>query len=141
MRARAVRLTTGPRWRRVALAIVAGEMLPILALILVVAIAGGGDADSRNAFAQRAGAWVGPIAGAISVFGLSIWAGRPVPQHAILQSAVIGIGIALVDASILASSGAGFRWLFVISNGGKIVAALAGGLVAARASWGFGSPL
>lgn len=115
-----------------ALAIVAGEMLPTLALILVIAIAGGGDADSRNAFAQRAGAWVGPIAGAIAAFGLSLWAGRPVPQHAILQSAVIGIDIALIDAAMLATSDAGFRWLFVISNGGKIVAALAGGLATAR---------
>lgn len=105
-------------------------MLPILALILVVAIAGGGDADSRNAFAQRAGTWVGPIAGAIAAFGLSIWAGRPVPQHALLQSAVIGIGIAFIDTSMLASSGAGFHWLFVISNGGRILAALAGGLLA-----------
>lgn len=123
---------SGPRWRRVALAIVAGEVLPILALILVVGIAGGADAPTRDAVTQRAGAWVGPVIGAIAAFALSIWAGRPAPQHAILQSAVIGIGIALVDASILASSGAGFRWLFVISNGGKIAAALLGGLVASK---------
>jgi hypothetical protein len=123
------------RWKRVAVAVLAGEMIPIVTLIAVVAVYGafirapGG--ESPEAFAERAGAWVGPVIGATCAFLLSQWAGHEAAR-AVAQGALIGLSLAVVDVALLVASGAPFRPLFLYSNLGKIIAGTLGGLSAHR---------
>jgi hypothetical protein len=100
------------RWRRVALAVVLGEVLPIVLLVLMVAahdIVQGPGAQSQKAFALAAGQWVGPAGGALTTFALGYWAGRPVPRLAIVQGLLIGLSVAFLDLAILAVLGASSR--------------------------------
>jgi len=70
--------TNGIRSGRIALATIAGELTPILLLVVVVLIyeTRGVDPQTRQAFAERVGMWLGPIAGAISTFGFGFLAAR-----------------------------------------------------------------
>jgi hypothetical protein len=123
------------RWARTGVAIGLGEALPILVLVAVIALYSAffapGQGLSPDAFARRAGRFVGPIAGAITAFGLSWWAcrGRTAPTR---QAALIGLGIANLDLIILLNAGETISPLVVLSNMGKIVAAILAGLLLAR---------
>ena len=123
------------RWRRIGLAVLAGEALPILLLVLLVMMYGAlvrrPGAPTPEVFAQHAGLWVGPIAGAVVAFGAAWWAGRA-SRAPVLQAVVIGAGIAILDLTILTVMGEPFRLLFWLSNAVKVVAALLGGILVAR---------
>ena len=116
-------------WRRVVAAVLLGEIVPILVLVAVIAVWGPADSGEVELFAARAGAWVGPIAGALTVFVVARWAGAN-SSRPLFQGTWIGVAVALTDSAILFSTGAPFAWLFVVSNGGKVVAGMAGGWAA-----------
>jgi hypothetical protein len=116
---------------RMLTAIVVGEALPIALLVAVVAVFGPDDPERASQFARSVGSWMGPVAGAAAVFGLSWWAGNG-SSHPALQGGLIGVAVALIDAGLLAAAGEGFARLFVVSNLGKIAAGLAGGGLAGR---------
>jgi len=120
-------------WGRSIIAVLLGEALPILALVTLVAVAGPADPTEAGEFARRAGAWVGPVGGALAVLGLSWWAGAK-SSRPVLQGAGIGLAVAALDLGILYSSGEPFQWLFVLSNSGKVIAGILGGWLAARAA-------
>ena len=125
--------TSGIRIGRIALATIAGELTPIVVLIVVVLIyeMKGVDPETRQAFADRAGMWIGPIVGAISTFGFAFWAARGTDrplQHGLL----VGVAVALLDAVLIFGSGAKFIPLFAASWTGKILAGVSAGVLAAR---------
>lgn len=124
----------GFRWPRVIVAIVAGELAPILVLFLATLVHAlrTGDPDPA-AYAARTGLWLGPAAGIACAFLLAAWAGRASPAAAVRQGAFVGVAIAMLDFGILALAGEPFRVLFLLSNAGKIAAAVAGGWLVARA--------
>lgn len=113
-------------WRRSSVAVLLGETIPIGALIAIVALVGPRDPEGAQAFAQTAGVWVGPIAGAFVVCALSFWAGSA-SSKPVRQGALIGTAVAIIDVALLASTGAPFALLFVVSNVGKILAGTLGG--------------
>jgi hypothetical protein len=117
---------------RTVAAILLGEILPILTLVLIVIAFGPADEAGSEAFANRAGAWVGPLVGALVTFLASRWAGG-VSSRPLLQGGVIGVGVAAIDLAILFGSGVPFAPLFAVSNGGKVLAGLLGGWMAGRA--------
>jgi hypothetical protein len=118
---------------RIALATIAGELTPILLLVMVVLVyeTRGVDAETRQAFAERAGMWIGPIAGAISTFGFGFWAARGTDRP-ILHGALVGVAVALLDAVLIFAPGAKFIPLFAVSWSGKILAGVLAGLIATR---------
>jgi hypothetical protein len=66
-------------------------------------------------------------------FLMSWWAGRPTPASAVKQGLIIGILLAVIDVLILlATDETPWHWLIIVSNGGKIVAGLLGGVVASQ---------
>ena len=111
-------------------AVVLGEVVPLLALVFVVAVWGPSDPAEAAEFARAAGAWVGPLAGALALLGLTYWAGRT-SSRPVLQGAAIGIVVAMIDFTILFMADEPFAWLFVVSNGGKVIAGVLGGWLAA----------
>lgn len=127
--------TRGIRIGRTALATIAAELTPILLLVIVVLIyeTKGVDAQTRQAFAERVGLWLGPIAGAISTFGFAFWAARPTGRPR-LHGAVVGVAVALLDAILIFAPGAKFMTVFAISWAGKILAGVVAGILAERRS-------
>lgn len=118
---------------RFIVAVLLGEALPVLVLVILVAIAGPADPTEAGEFARRAGAWVGPVGGALAVLVLTRWAGAA-SSRPVIQGAAIGLTVAALDLGILFSSEEPFQWLFVLSNGGKVIAGMVGGWLAARAA-------
>lgn len=120
---------------RIAAATIAGELTPILLLVVVVLLyeTGGVDPQTRQAFANRVGMWLGPIAGALATFGFGFLAARGTDRPR-RHGALVGVAVALLDALIILASGATFIPLFAASWAGKILAGAAAGLLAARQS-------
>jgi hypothetical protein len=118
---------------RIALATIAGELTPILLLVIVVLIyeTRGVDAQTRQAFAERVGMWLGPIVGAIATFAFGFWAARATDRP-LLHGTIIGIAVALLDAVLTMATGAKFIPLFAASWAGRFFAGVAAGLLAAR---------
>lgn len=125
--------TDGIRIGRIALATIAGELTPILLLVMVVLIyeTTGVDPQTRQAFADRVGTWLGPIAGAIATFGFGFLAARGTDRP-LLHGALVGVAVALLDVLIIFASGMKFIPLFAVSWAGKILAGVSAGLLAAR---------
>lgn len=117
------------------MAVLLGEAVPILLLVGVIALAGPADPDAASEFARRAGSWVGPVGGALTLLLVTWWAGRA-SRRPILQGALIGLAVALLDFGILVASGEPFQVLFIVSNVGKVLAGVVGGWLATRmAQW------
>ena len=118
---------------RIALATIAGELAPILLLVVVVLIyeTRGVDAQTRQAFAERVGMWLGPIAGAIATFGFGFLAARGT-ERPLLHGTLVGVAVALLDAVLTLATGAKFIPLFAASWAGKILAGVGAGLLATR---------
>ena len=77
-----------------------------------------------KASALLAGRWVGPGAGALTIFLLSRWAGRGLGARFVPQGAVIGRVLALIDFASLSSLGDAFQPLFIASNADKMLAVM-----------------
>jgi hypothetical protein len=123
-------------WLRVLIAIVLGEVLPLVILYLLVAlygvVANSPSLPSADAFAQSAGLWVGPIAGSIIAYIVSLWAGSETPAYAVPQALIIGLAIAAIDPGILVAMDVQMRPLDFASNAAKFFAAVFGGISASR---------
>lgn len=120
------------RWGRLAVGILAAELLLILSLVALVAILGPKEPGAAEEFAQKLGRWVGPIGGAlVSLLG-ALWVSRPLERGHVRHGVLLGLGLALLDAGLLAASQAPFEWIFVGSNLGKIVAGYLGGALAGQ---------
>jgi hypothetical protein len=120
------------RWIRLIAGAIAAEVLAILILILLVAIFGPRDQAQAQAYAQKLGPWVGPLAGVVLSFLGALWVSRGLTDGRLLHGFLFGLIYALVDVALLVAGKAPFMWLFVASDGGKLLAGVAGGLVAAR---------
>jgi hypothetical protein len=120
------------RWIRLILGAIAAEVLAILVLIAVVAIFGPRDQAQAQAYAEKMGQWVGPLAGIVLSFLGALWVSRGLTGGHLLHGFLFGLIYALVDVALLVAMQAPFMWLFVASDGGKLLAGIVGGLVAAR---------
>lgn len=125
--------TNGIRIGRIALATIAGELTPILLLVVVVLIyeTRGVDPQTRQAFAERVGMWLGPIAGAIATLGFGFLAARGTGRP-LLHGTLVGVAVGVLDAVLTLATGAKFIPLFAASWAGRVVAGVAAGLLAAR---------
>lgn len=123
----------GMNWKRLLAAFVVAELVPIAVLVAIIAIARPAHEDP-TAFANRVGSWVGPIGGALMAFVMARWLVRPLTAGRVRHGLALGILLAVLDAVLLVAGGQAFRWLFVLSNTGKIVAALCGA-IAAPQTW------
>lgn len=120
------------RWIKLIAGAIAAEVLAILILILLVAIFGPRDQAQAQAYAEKLGQWVGPLAGVVLSFLGALWVSRGLASGRLLHGFLFGLIYALVDVALLVAMQAPFMWLFVASDGGKLLAGIAGGLLAAR---------
>ena len=117
---------------RILIVAVTTEVLAVLVLVLLVALWGPPERTAAQAFAERLGYWVGPIAGfAFCLLG-AFWVARSLPDSHTMNGLVLGLVAAGIDIGILIVSGATFQPVFALSNVGRVIAGSIGGWVAAR---------
>ena len=120
---------------RLAVAVIAAEAVPILVLVAVVALFGPSNQVDATAFAERAGQWVGPIAGSICTFAAAAWVTRARDGWSgATLGLLVGVLVAAIDVALLIAAGAAFQWLFLASNGLRVVAGTIGGARGRRRS-------
>ena len=128
---------SGIHWRRVLLAAVMSEAAVILTLIAITvtysfAIAPGLSEADYNEFAQLAGYYVAPTAGALSTFLMVLWMARTLKSDFIANGVLVGIASVLLTVGFLASARPQDRLMYLIAFGLRIGAGYAGGLTARR---------
>ena len=120
------------RINRIVIAAVAAEVLAVLALVLLVALFGPSDVAAAQAYAERLGYWVGPLAG----FGFCLlggfWVARGLHTAQVPNGFALGLVVAGIDIGILVVSGAAFQPIFAVSNIGRVIAGSVGGWIARR---------
>jgi hypothetical protein len=121
------------RWIRLIVTAIAAEATAILLLVLIVAIFGPKTNQAEaEAYAQKLGPWVGPLAGVVLSFLGALWVSRGLAGRHLLHGTLFGAIYALLDGALIVAAQAPFAWLFVASDAGKFLAGVAGGLIAAR---------
>jgi hypothetical protein len=120
------------RWIRLIAGAIAAEVLAILILVCIVAIFGPRDQAQAQAYAERMGQWVGPLAGIVLSFLGALWVSRGLTEGHLLHGFLFGLIYAVVDVALLVAMQAPFMWLFVASDGGKFLAGIVGGWVASK---------
>jgi len=122
------------RWRRVLLAALFVELIPV-ALLGLLTVFGPSEREAARAFAETAGRWVGPLGAAIMAFVMARWAVRPLVDRQLLHGFLVGAVAAALNVGIVVLAEAPFEWLFVASNAGRVVAGMLGALAAIRSRW------
>ena len=120
------------RWIKLVVGAVAAEIAAILILVCLVAIFGPKEANAAQAYAEKLGRWIGPLAGTALSFIGALWVGRTLAGGHLVHGVLFGVFMALVDTVLLIAMQAPFEWIFVVSNAGKAFAGVVGGLVSAR---------
>ncbi|HEX8164001.1 MAG TPA: hypothetical protein VF538_19175 [Pyrinomonadaceae bacterium] len=126
---------TGVRWGRV---IAAGLLTEIGAVLIIVAAAtaykhtASPTAAEYQAFAERAGYYVGIFGGALLAFLFSSWACRPLGGDFMINGLLVGCVGASLHVALFAASGAGFQAAYLIADGLKLAAGALGGYLAQR---------
>ena len=122
------------KFARAVTAAVAAGVLGVAALAILVAVLGpGGSFAESMPFAQRLGAWVGPISGFVFCLLGGWWTAKPTAQgDKLLNGFAMGTAGAVLDIAISLSSGAGWAALLLISNAGRIIGGTIGGWIAAK---------
>jgi hypothetical protein len=123
-------------WVRVLLAVIAAEILPIIALVIVVVIYSlvrTPESPSPEAFAPQAGNWVGPIGGFLSVLLFSFLSARSASKYPFAHGLAVGLGTAALDFALGLSMGGGSMIaILVASNCGRVLAGAFGGVLGGR---------
>ncbi|MFL2855956.1 MAG: hypothetical protein ACJZ8E_06175 [Pseudohongiellaceae bacterium] len=124
------------KYLQLVVAALAIEIISVLVLVIMVAIFGPSDPDQAQAFAADIEYWVGPIAGFIfSFLGAYVFT-KNLSRSRIPNGILLGLLVAIVDASILLGSDRGFEMMFLVSNTGRVVAGTLGAYVAERQAQG-----
>ncbi len=117
---------------RIILIAILAEFLAVLTLIVIVALFGPSEPTAAQAYAERLGYWVGPIAGFSFTLLGGWWIAKGLADSQVLNGFALGVAVAIIDVSIIVLSGADFLPIFVASNAGRVVAGTAGGWIAYR---------
>ena len=112
------------------------EILAIAVLVVLVALFGPRDPSAAQAYAERMGLWVGPVAGFVLCGLGGWWFARRMQRRHLLNGLILGAAVAAIDVALLMASGSAFRTVFLVSNVGRVVAGTLGGLVAGRSEHG-----
>ena len=113
---------------------IAIEAVAVLILVLIIAVFGPADPDAAQAYAERLGYWVGPIAGFSLCVGGGWLVARALTADHVKHGMLLGAMVAAIDVAILVAGGASFQPIFVVSNLGRVVAGSLGGWVAGRSA-------
>lgn len=120
------------RLGRIVAAAVAAELLGVLALVVLVMIFGPSGVEAAQPFAERLGAWVGPISGFVLTLLGGYWVAKGASAKPVHNGFATGIAAAALDIVAALALGASMQMLLVVSNAGRIVGGSVGGWLARR---------
>ena len=123
-------------WLRFILLAVGIELVAVIGLVAIVAVAGPSEMAQAMIFAEATGAWYGPLAGAFLCFAGGYWLSKGAKPNHTLVGTILGATVAALDILLLVLAGEEFKALFVVSNILRVLAGAAGGLLASRAAKG-----
>jgi len=115
---------------RVVVAVIAAELLGVLALVAVVALFGPANAADAQTYAERMGLWIGPSSGFVLCAIGGWWVGRSVVNDRVMHGLVLGVLAAALDIALLLAAGASVTLVPAMSNVGRIAAGTLGGWLA-----------
>jgi hypothetical protein len=108
-------------------------VLGVVILAVIVAGFGPGGYKASIPFANRVGAWVGPISGVVLMILAGLWTARPAELGDRVKNGIaVGVLGAALDLVLAAALGAGLIWLLAVSNIGRVTGGAIGGWLAAR---------
>ena len=122
-----MRLSVG----RIVMAAVAAEVLGMFALVVLVVLSGPDDQSQTQQFAERLGAWVGPLSGFLLCLLGGYWVARNF-GNPIRNGLCMGVAAALLDLAVALAIGATFAPLLFLSNAGRVIGGTVGGYIASR---------
>ena len=122
-----MRLSVG----RIVMAAVAAEVLGVFALVVLVVLSGPDDQSQTQQFAERLGAWVGPLSGFLLCLLGGYWVARN-SGNPIRNGLCMGVAAALLDLAVALAIGATFAPLLFLSNAGRVIGGTVGGYIASR---------
>lgn len=124
---------TGVRWGRVIVAGLLteiGVVLIIVAAVTVYRYAASTDEAAYQAFAERAGFYVGIFGGALLAFLFAKWVCRSLRSDFILNGLLVGgVGV-LLHVALFVASRSEFRTSYLVADGLKLAAGALGGYLA-----------
>ena len=115
---------------RIAIAVIATEILGILSLGILIDLFGPSDEAAAQVFAVRLGFWVGPISGFILCLLGAFWVTRRLSDSHLANGLMLGGAAAALDVGFLLAMGVSSEPIVAISNIGRIVAGVIGGRLA-----------
>ena len=121
-------------WGRIAIAALVAEVLGVAALAMLVFVFGPGGWEASMPFAERLGAWVGPISGFVLCLAGGYWVARSARNARIVNGAAMGVAGAILDLTIALGGGGALSVLLMGSNVGRVVGGSIGGWLASRTS-------
>ncbi|MFZ9585557.1 MAG: hypothetical protein ACO280_11470 [Pseudohongiellaceae bacterium] len=113
------------------MAAVAAEVLGVFALVVLVVLFGPDDQSQTQQFAERLGAWVGPLSGFLLCVLGGYWVARN-SGNPIRNGLCMGVAAALLDLAVALAIGATFAPLLFLSNAGRVIGGTVGGYIASR---------
>jgi hypothetical protein len=119
-------------WRRIAIAVVVAEILGVVVLVLLVSIFGPSDFEAAKPFAERLGAWVGPISGFLFCLLGGFWVAKSASSYRVPNGTGVGVAAAFLDIALALALASGFSPLLIFSNTGRIIGGTIGGWLASR---------
>jgi hypothetical protein len=124
---------TGVRWGRV---IVAGLLTEIGVILIIVAAitvyrhAASPDEAAHQAFADRAGFYVGIFGGALLAFLFASWVCRALKSDFIVNGLLVGCVGVLLHVALFVAARSEFQTAFLVADGLKLAAGALGGYLA-----------
>jgi hypothetical protein len=125
---------------RIVVAALAAEVLGVLALVVLVASFGPPGFAAAQPFAERLGAWVGPISGFVLCVAGGYWVASGAAARHVRNGVAMGAAAVALDVAAAVALGASFELLLVISNAGRLVGAAIGGWLASPRARAAASP-
>jgi putative membrane protein (TIGR04086 family) len=125
------------RLLRITTAALFAELIPLIILVATVTVYGfigapGQDKAVYESFAEKAGNYIGPIAGTLATLGMGFWAARKPTEKRLLHGLLTGVFVVLLDLAIFASPKADFDLTDALILAGKFIAGTLGGYLAQR---------
>jgi hypothetical protein len=121
--------------RRIALVVIAAEVLGVAILAMLVAVLGPpGGFEAAKPFAERLGAWIGPISGFVLCMAGGWWVARSAKSSRLRYGSFTGIAAAVLDITIALAIGAQFSALLALSNLGRVAEGTIGGSLASHST-------
>lgn len=125
------------RMRRVVIAALLAELIPIIVLMAVIITYGYIAApeqspDTYKVFAEKAGRVIKPLVGTLATLGMGYWAANKTEQDHLKYGIYTGLVVILIELAILATPETTFGLTTILTILGSLIGGTLGGYLAQK---------